>query len=716
MEVSIMEDIFELPESTSKRSLIEVLDSTDNKRIFLSSDWHVFKYKYQKGKNLVNTSEIVNWCKNNVKDNDVFMYLGDLCYRYANKEDTEKAKEIYKSLPGIKVLILGNHDIHQGEEFYDDCGFDYVMHEFNYKDQIIFTHRPIDLIPRGLVNGLNIHGHIHELNNDYDFIHPDRNINVYPGNYNNKPVTLDYLLNHINKLTKDNKPNGYTDGLSESAELIHNFLEFNLTGKKYIKSKYLEISDDVYNLSNWNKNRYNILYVTGMSGSGKTTLASDIAKQYNCERVELDYIGYYYINKNKGSGKEAKAKTKLKADCKDAVNFFSPDRDLKYHPNNWSDCVELYKDFLNWFIPAHEGNGKLYVINGYQIIHVLDYKYFEERPIIIKDPNIIKSAIRRTIRQSNPRDYDNIIQWVKGFKSNISFITGDNNINDAKILRNYRKNISKINVTESCVIKENGDHIGNLSKIKREVERIAKEYNSPIKRINITYYDNQDELQSSIEHEFGKTTLGYTVGNNVNIVTGDYYNYQAFGSYEQLLMHECIHAILNAKNPKCSMDFMEGICVYESGQLDAFRELAIEYPDSKFRMYYNNAEQVKDIIKNYGVERVVDIVENGTPIQETKRSEIPDNEFGIPQERKYPLDTEAHVRSAVKMFNYVDPKYEEQLAKNVIKKMKQFGVNDMKIGPQNRLSKYINKKESAKNINLLKDTATLLENFLDNQM
>ena len=62
--------------------------------------------------------------------------------------------------------------------------------------------------------------------------------------------------------------------------------------------------------------------------------------------------------------------------------------------------------------------------------------------------------------------------------------------------------------------------------------------------------------------------------------------------------------------------------------------------------------------------------------EETKRSQIPDNEFGIPQERKYPLDTESHVRSAVKMFNYVEPKYEEQLARAVIKKMKKFDIKD----------------------------------------
>ena len=38
-----------------------------------------------------------------------------------------------------------------------------------------------------------------------------------------------------------------------------------------------------------------------------------------------------------------------------------------------------------------------------------------------------------------------------------------------------------------------------------------------------------------------------------------------------------------------------------------------------------------------------------------ERNDLPDSEFGVPSKRKFPLDTEAHVRSAIKFFNYVDP-------------------------------------------------------------
>lgn len=74
-----------------------------------------------------------------------------------------------------------------------------------------------------------------------------------------------------------------------------------------------------------------------------------------------------------------------------------------------------------------------------------------------------------------------------------------------------------------------------------------------------------------------------------------------------------------------------------------------------------------------------------------KRSELPDSIFGIPQERKYPMPDEKHTRSAIKLFNHVDPKYEEQLAKAVIKNMKKYGIDGSAVGPNNRLRKYLPK-------------------------
>ena len=78
-------------------------------------------------------------------------------------------------------------------------------------------------------------------------------------------------------------------------------------------------------------------------------------------------------------------------------------------------------------------------------------------------------------------------------------------------------------------------------------------------------------------------------------------------------------------------------------------------------------------------------------VSESGRSDLPDSAFGIPELRKYPLDTEAHVLSAIKFFNYVDPKYEKLLAKNIIKKIHEYKIEDkVNPGEKNRFSKYWN--------------------------
>ena len=181
--------------------LSALMDNTNTKHIYLSSDWHLFKNHYKKEKNDVNTQKIITWCRENIKDDDIFMYLGDISFRYANEEDQKESMKIMSSLPGIKVLILGNHDRMLGDDYYNECGFKYVMEDFQWQN-IIFTHRPINMstYPDDYIN---IHGHIHKWTG-YNTTDGKRNINVYPSLYDNKPVTLDYILNHVEELTKNN--------------------------------------------------------------------------------------------------------------------------------------------------------------------------------------------------------------------------------------------------------------------------------------------------------------------------------------------------------------------------------------------------------------------------------------------------------------------------------------------------------------------------------
>lgn len=72
-----------------------------------------------------------------------------------------------------------------------------------------------------------------------------------------------------------------------------------------------------------------------------------------------------------------------------------------------------------------------------------------------------------------------------------------------------------------------------------------------------------------------------------------------------------------------------------------------------------------------------------------ERKNIKDSDYGIPSKRKYPMPDESHVRSAIQMFNHVDSDDEAELARNIKKKIRQYGMS-VEVGPKNRFSKYYN--------------------------
>ena len=235
-------NILELPGENEEinQDLFTVLENTDYNHIYFTSDWHLFKNHYKHEANYVNTQKIITWCRQNIKDNDVFMYLGDICFRYCNEEDQEKTIKIFNSLPGIKVLIAGNHDLMLGDDFINKCGFSYVFTEYKYRN-FVFTHRPI-LMHQYPSEYWNIHGHIHNMRS-YNDSDGSRNINVYPMFYDNKPVTLEYIDSHKEELIKDNYWNNNAmlseakrSSLPDSAFGIPQDRKYPLDSKKHVKS------------------------------------------------------------------------------------------------------------------------------------------------------------------------------------------------------------------------------------------------------------------------------------------------------------------------------------------------------------------------------------------------------------------------------------------------------------------------------------------------
>lgn len=97
--------------------------------------------------------------------------------------------------------------------------------------------------------------------------------------------------------------------------------------------------------------------------------------------------------------------------------------------------------------------------------------------------------------------------------------------------------------------------------------------------------------------------------------------------------------------------------------------------------------------------KVIDIheTENGLEVTvEHSESEDDEDLYGVPELKKFPMPDKKHVKSAIRFFNYVDPKYEKELAEAIIEKAKEFGLDlesDISVGDENRLKKYLLEKK-----------------------
>lgn len=65
-----------------------------------------------------------------------------------------------------------------------------------------------------------------------------------------------------------------------------------------------------------------------------------------------------------------------------------------------------------------------------------------------------------------------------------------------------------------------------------------------------------------------------------------------------------------------------------------------------------------------------------------------DMKYGLPEKKKYPMPDRDHVMSAIKFFNYVSPSDEKELARNIVARIKEYGITGINVGEKNRFGKY----------------------------
>lgn len=88
-----------------------------------------------------------------VKPEDLVIHLGDVAIG-----NRRTVKSLLATLPGKKVLVLGNHDRQHGPDWWMNQGFDFACQGMKYRNCWL-THEPSTSLADGCL--INIHGHLH---------------------------------------------------------------------------------------------------------------------------------------------------------------------------------------------------------------------------------------------------------------------------------------------------------------------------------------------------------------------------------------------------------------------------------------------------------------------------------------------------------------------------------------------------------------------------
>lgn len=248
--------------------------------------------------------------------------------------------------------------------------------------------------------------------------------------------------------------------------------------------------------------------------------------------------------------------------------------------------------------------------------------------------------------------------------------------------------------------------VGTVLEMQRFLNNVIKMDN---KTIEVFIYSNYPTHKDKMNNGSNKI-------NTIHIISPSAYkNKEGNNNYSNYVKKELATVLLKNINSNINKQLAKAISIIMTNQVKKFNE-----DNSNID---NAAIVINNFIKKEGNQKLIEVIRknNTTPIDKyaanillkramniftedyieydsyiifenslstEERNTLKDSDFGIPSLRKYPLNDESHVRSAVKFFNDVDKEYEEELANNIKKKIKIFNL-DIKVGENNRLSKYI---------------------------
>lgn len=496
-----------------------------------------------------------------------------------------------------------------------------------------------------------------------------------------------------------------------------------------------------FNTNTWQQNSNNILYITGVSASGKSTLGRKLASERNAQYISLDH---YTSLASKGP---ARLKDAMHDGTMEDIGILS--KFFTKYPKEFigKDVSEKEKKdhflfFFNWLDSTLSGDGHLYIVEGIHLFMYTDPSFYKNKPIICMTTSTVVSFCRRF-----SRGYDRRLDAGDSTIKALTYIFADAIKNGIPMYMSHSKqaNTFTIGVSKNNVEITEGTLMEVLTEEEPEDESTMLESNGfyKVKGLSISKprdpkrkYDdaivdfaifcrnlcnkykkeisNGNGMKPEIVDVYGNTTYGGYVP--VNMFYSRPLEYAESRMDDTVELFEKLEDCDELKNHPLFKGLEQGGGDCHTGSIifnvkgksafDRFfgKESAI-FHEIEFKN--DKGEEVPKVCPKCGSK--VGVFLKGEPVflcsnkdcekyfgtvpfTEAKlsaadRAKIKDSDYGIPSKRKYPMPDESHVRSAIQMFNHVDKEDEAELARNIKKKIKKYGMS-VDVGKDNRFSKY----------------------------
>ncbi len=260
---------------------------------------------------------------------------------------------------------------------------------------------------------------------------------------------------------------------------------------------------------------------------------------------------------------------------------------------------------------------------------------------------------------------------------------------------------------------------------KLELSKIPEEINI---FVHPTIKDLQKDIPTKLIDLYNNKIYSYCKGNEIHVISKRIFDIRDTGcTYEDYLKSELVFSIISQTNPNINYIIAKAISMVIAGIYDWRKENPDEFYDLKIKPLDKACAMIAVVINKKDIRVITKYIKTGDlnllskyvvrstiqtigsifkedTISYFDRQNLLPSEFGIPDKRKYPIHDKDHVKAAIRMFNNCDPDDEKELATNIIKKAKKYGMmDDIKVGAANRFKKYWD-KENVKHESTLVDS------------